>query len=337
MTSALARIDALAAILVVREKPASDVPMRTTRSRLLLTSAGDERLIGIDGGRDAAYHADSGVETVLRDPGFPGATVTRGLAPGPLDRTFGDRAVQRQLGGVACALRAASAAPVSHIAYEGRPAWRIELRAEPNVRALPGDTGDRIEVVVDPRTGIPLRVRETFEGRLVSERRLEQVRLDPPIPPRVFAPPLSEAPRDGLGTSVGIFRAGFRPSRFDRARAAVGYAPLRPGWLPSGFARAETAVASDTPFPTGAEGMNPPSRDVGSTAYRRGLDTVVVSTRRVGADRAAWADPLAAPEGFLVRGERVCLRAGALAGSCGELLVDPRATPHVWATPTASS
>jgi hypothetical protein len=319
VTRALARVDALSAVLVVRERAASDAPLRTTRARVLLTSAGDVRVEGAE--RLLAYHADSGVQTALRDPLIPGAVVEEGLAPGPPDRT-GDRAVALDLGAVARALRAAGRAPVREVRVAGRPAWRIVLPAAIDVHALPGDSGDRVDVAVDRASGIPLRVRETYRGRFVREQRLERIRLDPAIPAGAFA---LVAPGDALRLD-----AGFERSTLGAARGAIGYAPLAPRWLPAGFARAETAVAVATD-PTGAEAMNPPSRDVVSTAYRRGLQTVVVTTRRVGADPRAWTDPLAAGEGFLVRPQQICFTRGALAGRCGQQLVAPRALPHVWA------
>lgn len=344
--TALARIDALSAVLVVRARDASDVPFRTTRSRLWLTSAGDERAIPLGGGgggagepdgtagaagaaEEVAFDAATGVEW-RQGGGVPGVTRTKGLAPGPPDRASSVRGVQRQLGGVARALRAAGTAPVRRLTYAGRPAWRISVPAEIDVHALPGDTGDRVEITVDRATGLPLRVRETWRGRFVSERRLEQVRVDPRVPAGTFAPAPVTPPGE-LGVSVDHFDGGFRHLPLGQAHRAVGYAPLHPSVLAHGFRRAETAVAATTPSPTGAEGMNPPSRDVVSTAYRRGLSAFYVTTRAAGANPRAWADPVAAPEGFLVRPERVCFRRGVLAGSCGELLVDPRATPHVWA------
>lgn len=330
LTSTLATVDTLSAILVVRERPSPDLPLRTTRSRLLLNSSGDELLAQVGGGRVVAFDAGAGRQTEFGDPDVPDASITTGVAPGPPDRPLGDRAIQRQLRGVARALRAAGAAPVRAVTYDGRAAWRIAIGAEQDVHALPGDTGDRIELVVDRRTGIPLLVRETYRGRLVSERRLEQVRIDPPVPAGAFQP-RPRASGGQLGVATNRFADGFRHRAFDRAERVVGYAPLEPAWLPAGFRRAETAVALRTPSPTGAEGMNPPSHDVVSTAYRRGLDTVVVSTRSAGVDAKAWDDPVAAPEGFLVRPQRACFRSGALKGACGELMVDPRATTHVWA------
>jgi hypothetical protein len=100
--------------------------------------------------------------------------------------------------------------------------------------------------------------------------------------------------------------------------------------VPRGFERAETVTAPEGQ-PTGSEGMNPPSRDIVSAAWRRGLDRLVVTTRRAGPDPGAWTDPLAAGEGFLTTPQRVRFRTGALAGTTGELLLDPRATPHIWA------
>ncbi|MDO8188389.1 hypothetical protein Q7L71_22480, partial [Conexibacter sp. CPCC 205706] len=319
---ALARIETLQAVLVVTERPSPDLPLRTTRYRLLRTDAGDERLMQIGGGFDRAYDAFRGVEREAADASNGDqATVTSGLAPGPPDRPLGDLRAQQQLGGVARALRAAGAAPVREVTDGGRPAWRIAVRAEQDVHALAGDTGDRLELTIDQGTGLPLRIRETYRGRLVAERRLQRLRIDAPLPERQFDPSLS-----GPATELD---GGFAQATLQQASARFGYAPLAPGWLPQGFRRAETAIAATTPSPTGAEGLNPPTRDAVSTAYRRGLDTLVVSTRKV--DGMKWSDPVALPEGFLVRPQRACFRTGALAGSCGELMVDPRATPHVWA------
>ncbi len=166
---ALARIETLQAVLVVTERPSPDLAMTTTRYRLLRDSDGDERLLQLGGGFDRAYDAATGVEREAADPSNGDqATVTRGLAPGPPDRPLGDLRAQQQLGGVARALRAAGAAPVREVTDGGRPAWRIAVGAEQDVHALPGDTGDRIELTIDKRTGLPLHVRETYRGRLVS-------------------------------------------------------------------------------------------------------------------------------------------------------------------------
>jgi hypothetical protein len=81
---------------------------------------------------------------------------------------------------------------------------------------------------------------------------------------------------------------------------------------------------------TGAEGANPPVGDVVSLSYRRGLDQFIVTTRPVGPNPSAWRDPLASGEGYPDQPEQIVIKAGALAGDEGELLIDPLAIPHVW-------
>ena len=71
----------------------------------------------------------------------------------------------------------------------------------------------------------------------------------------------------------------------------VGYRALVPEWLPDGFERGEVAVA-DRARPTGGEAhRNPESREVVSVRYRRGLDELVVTTRRAIPAPSAWQRP----------------------------------------------
>ena len=186
-----------------------------------------------------------------------------------------------------------------------------------------GYTGDRIEVAVDRATGLPLRLRETLRGRLVRELELRDIRVDRTFPRRAFRPRVSLRP------PTTVIDAGFRDSAIERARKTVGYAPLVPSRLPDGFRPAETRVAATTQ-PTGSEGLNPPSVDVVSTAYRRGVDRLLVTTRRRGGRNVAWSDPISAGEGFRVVEQRVRLTAGALAGQTARVVIDPRVVPHLW-------
>jgi hypothetical protein len=110
----------------------------------------------------------------------------------------------------------------------------------------------------------------------------------------------------------------------------VGYEPLLPRLVPTGFALTEVAVAAQGQ-PTGKEGMNPAASGVVSALYKRGFDRLVISTRLVGPDAGLWSDPLASGEGFIDVPETVLLRRGAFAGSTAELLLDARAVPHLWA------
>jgi hypothetical protein len=119
----------------------------------------------------------------------------------------------------------------------------------------------------------------------------------------------------------------------DEVAGAVGYDPLAPAWLPEGFELAEVAVAPGAGNPTGAEGGNPPSTDVVSLSYRRGLDQILVTTRlrHVPEWPDAWSDPLATGEGYVDEPESVRLRRGALSDVEANVLIVPLNVPHLWA------
>src|ERR687892_2512665 len=65
-----------------------------------------------------------------------------------------------------------------------------------------------------------------------------------------------------------------------------------------------------------------------SLSYRRGFDQFLVTTRL--AEGAPWGDPLASGEGFVDHPEQVTIPSGALEGAEAELVIAPRAIPHLW-------
>jgi hypothetical protein len=288
-----------------------------------MTADGDFRLDELGGPGRVAYDSQTGVERQLNSSASMGtglfASVRRGLAPGLPDQGPSDWLLQRDLGAVVRALLDAKEAAVSDVGYDGREAWRVDLAVEPN--AIFADA-DRLEVTVDQATGIPVRVLETLRGERRRVIRVERLNLDAPLPAHAFT--LAFPP----GLEVARTDYGFRRIGLADVPAAVGYAPLVPAWVPAGFTLSEVAVATHT-APTGAEAGNPPSADVVSLAYRRGFDTLIVTTRRDLGKQ--WDDPLATGEGFVDHPESVTFDGGALAGATGNLLIAARGTPHVWA------
>ena len=331
---AVARARTLAGTLVMREGASAGDPAVTTRTRFELTAAGDQRL-QTDGGGLTGYSVVTATETSLNDPRVGGRDLVRTrMASGPPDGGPDD-ILGRSLAGVVQALRAAGDERIRSTTYDGRPAWRLSTRALVGKNAGPGDSGDRLDITVDRATGFPLRVRETLRGRFVREQRLERLRVDGPAPPARF---VLDAPR---GPDTQRLDEGYQRVALSRARAVAGYRPLVPRGLPAGYRRAETNVARSSSS-SGNEGANPLSRGVVTTAYRRGLDLVLVTTRLRGSGVAAcspagtgsgpcWADPLGAGEGFFVAEAPLAIETGALTGARARLIVDPRAVPHVWA------
>jgi len=336
---AVAQARTLSGVLFTRQRYATDAPLTSVRTAFLVTAAGDQRLTstGSEAGsnEDSAYQAATATQMTVTHNGPPNGTqamITKGLASGP---DGGPKDLRRALGGVVPALRAVGDRRIQATRFAGRSAWRLRTTALVNRYAGPGASGDRLEIIVDQATGFPLRVRETLDGRLVEERRVANLRVNVPAPASAFRLTVPRA------IKTTRFDSHYRRVPLRRAAAIVGYAPLEPGRLPSGYRRAETSVAR-TAGTSGNEGANPVSRDVVSTTYRRGFGLVRVTTERRGAGTPAcspggigrgpcWSDPLGAGEGFFVTEQPVRLSQGALSGSRARLVIDPRAIPHIWA------
>ncbi|MGH3016624.1 MAG: hypothetical protein ACRDNN_16890, partial [Gaiellaceae bacterium] len=164
-------------------------------------------------------------------------------------------------------------------------------------------------------------------GRPLDDLRIEKLVVDDPLPRETFALSFPE------GIEVTRSDEGFQRVALGDVAGAVGYAPLVPAWVPEGFELAEVAVAPGPGFPTGAEAGNPPSTDVVSLSYRRGLDQILVTTRlrHVPDWPDAWSDPLATGEGYVDEPERVTLSRGALSDVEANVLIVPLNVPHLWA------
>jgi hypothetical protein len=305
--------------------------------RFTLTAAGDFRLNGPSDKERITYDASAGVARSAQTSASIGGNtlfyaVRRGVAPGPPDQGPPTWIMPDQFGAFVRALLAAKDPRVRAIAYEDRPAWRLEIDAIPNA-IVPEFSGDRFDITVDRRTGIPVRVLETKDGAFLSEVRIENLAVNADLPPHTFRlrfPP---------GADVMRSNDGFRRVPLDEVAGIVGYAPLVPARVPAGYELAEVAVARES-APTGSEAGNPPSRMVVSLSYRRGLDQFLVTTRlaQVPAEgepelppSRVWGDPLATGEGFVDNGEQLTIRRGALQGQEAELVLVPRGIPHLWA------
>jgi len=293
--AALARVHSLQATLTVRTRIDAGEPISTERLKIAQTDKGDLRILGSKSSGDFYYSAAKAREVQLHLPYAPGAFVTENVAPGPPDGFIGDRTLGLQSAEVVRALTAARTGRLE----QGRAVYTLEATIPVNKL---GFSGDHLTITIDRVSGFPLSVEETLKGKLVRGFALTDLRLD--------AKAVSYEPKIPAGA----------------ARVDNGFKPGKPDLtvkLPAGFEQAETRTA-ETAQPTGNEGLNPPSRDVTSTAYRRGLDTVIVSTRAT--DGQQWADPVAPGEGNQVTEERVKLPSGETA----RLVLDPRVEPHVW-------
>ena len=222
--------------------------------------------------------------------------------------------LKRSLGSVVRVLLLQNAdKPVEETVHRGRPAWRLEVAVSPLGEISP----DRQEIIVDKATGFPLQVTETRRGRLVRRTSMSEIRVNGTPFTQLFDPvPVGNAvrlPHDRV--------------RLEEAPARLGYRPFVPEFVPSGFRRRQVSVAEED---QSLFTDNPLHRDLFQAAYRRGLDSFVVSVMRTGPDRSMWNDPVR--DAF--QGERgltrVRLDGGAFDGVRAEVQVDPGSAPHIW-------
>jgi hypothetical protein len=318
---------ALASMRTLRGELVYDGPEREDRRRwrFALTADGDFALVGPRRGERMTYDASEGVaRSALRSESLGGGPLfyaeRNGVAPGRPDGGPPTWLLPTEFAAYVRALLAADDPRVRETTYEGRAAWTLEVDAVPNA-IVPEVSGDRFEIVVDRATGMPVRVLETRNGAFLRELRIRDLEVDAELPRRTFALEFPD------GAEVARLDDGFERVRLDEVEGVVGYAPLVPAWVPDGFRLAEIAVAREG-GPTGVEAGNPLSRSVVSLSYRRGLDQLLVTTRR--AAGGPWSDPLATGEGYVDEREPVTIDRGALRGQQAEIVLVPRGVPHLW-------
>jgi hypothetical protein len=283
------------------------------RWRFEFRSSGSFRITGLGKNNPTDLEYDPGLNTEAYSD--VGLFVWRvGLAPGWPDAAPAGWVLRRDLGSVVAALTADPDADVDEVEYAGRPAWTL--------RTPTGNPGEEREITVDRETGIPVRDRRLRDDRFAGEWRIEDLRVN-----AGRRESFRLQPRKGQQQTT--YDMGFERMTLERAAAVVGYEPLVPASVPPGFELAEVAVARNS-RPTGDEqSQNPPSRNVVSVRYARGLDQLVVTTRLTGPDPSLWGDPVI---GSSVRARspvRLLLVRGALRDAV--LVIDPNSVPHIWA------
>lgn len=325
---AWATTESVGGTLVVRSAPRAGDELSERRWSFFATERGDIRLSGLSRPGEIAYDAQANVERSLNpSESIPDSDVLfgaeiEGLAPGPPDQTSSIEILDGSLGSAVRALAASSGGEVEEVRYQGRAAWRLE--ADLPVHGDEEFWPDHLVAIVDQEIGYPVSVVATNGDELMYEVRVEDLEVN------------GEAPQDAFtlefppGTEVSRTDVGFRRVSLDEAAAAVGYDPLVPGELPEGYELSDVAVAQRAGA-TGEFQSNPATIDAVSLSYRRGLDQIIVTTRLIRDDESAWSDPFATGEGRIAEPERVSFDSGALAGSAGELVIDPMMEPHVWA------
>lgn len=306
ISQALGSAHTITGVFVNREEAGA----AANRWRFEFRSSGSFRITGLGRNNPTDLEYDPGLNVEASSD--VGLFVWRvGLAPGWPDAAPAGWVLRRDLGSVVAALAADPEAKVEEVQYAGRPAWML--------RTPTGNPGEEREITVDRETGIPVRDRRLRDGRFAGEWRIERLRVDEGTNETFRLQPRK-------GQQQTRYDMGFQRVRLERAASVVGYAPLVPAWLPSGFELGDVSVARAS-RPTGDEQrQNPPSRNVVSLRYQRGLDQIIVTTRSTGPDPSRWGDPVIGSSVRASPPKRI-----TFGGHDGWLVIDPNSVPHIWA------
>lgn len=300
------------------------------RWSFLLTADGDFSLRSLTDGERITYDAGALVRRNSRGEHFSiveGEAAGGGIG-GP------DWVLQQGLGSVVAGI-AGSGARIEEVVYQGRDAWLLTISSEDQGRERKGSAVRR--VTVDRELGLPVRdvllIREHGSERRIGEWRLEDLELNVPTPPDAFSL------QPGSEQKVSRAHLGFQRVALPQAHAIVDYQPLVARWVPQGFRLVETAAAKGVPA-YGGERI-----DAVSITYRRGLQKIVVETRRRAGDGSrASGTPgslcsLRSPSVMVCLPDReqrwtreVQIRTGELAGRGATLIVELSGRPRLRAS-----
>ena len=186
---------------------------------------------------------------------------------------------------------------------------------------------DKADVTIDAETGTVLRADTTLEKQPFMSWEAQSIDVNPDLTRFSFV--INETKGDDVSRVDG----GCVETQLSLVRAQIGYSPLLPTTLPSGYALARMTVKQAKGEPTGANGTNPQSENVASAMFKaRGWQFMFVTTRSTAGAIGRWSDPIAQVEQEYNQAfETVTIQTGALSGATAESVVAPTGRPDVWA------
>lgn len=293
---------------------------KSTPSQLNFDHNGSYRLRAADGSVDLAYDANTGTRLLRSTTAGMQQVEQKGLATGgPDPHALINPFFDAQLGQVLAALRAHPDNYVTSKKVGGHAVWQTEVE-------LPHDntSADRAILDVDQQLLVPASLEFRRGTQLLRIFQLSDVVLDQPLPSSTFTFPFSNDPVDSTDD-------GFVHTTLAGAPAQLGgFQPVTPKFLPDGYELAEVAVHKGEGTRTGPEGANPPSANVVSLTYRRGWETITLTTRTNNvAPGQVWQDPFVttspAPPADSVR-----ISGGRFTGTDARRVSPTGGAPYLW-------
>ncbi len=294
--------------------------LKSVTSQLFFTDKGSYRLRTVDGSVDVAYDAGSGTRRLRTTVGGLQQVQQDGLATGPPDPHASiDAFFDNDLAPVLSALRDHPDTYVSTTLVKGRGVFETKVDLPHD-----GSSADRAILQVDQEYLVPTKLVLLRGDRVLHQYELSNVVLDQAVPADTFGFPFSNDP-------VETSNAGFQHTTLSDVPGLLGgLQPATPKYLPDGYDLAEVAVHPGPGDSTGPEGANPPSTDVISLTYRRGWETITLTTRRNNiAPGQSWQDPFVT-SGPAPQADSVRIQGGRFGGTTAQRVSQPGRSPYLW-------
>jgi len=238
---------------------------------------------------------------------------------------------------------------------DGRPCWLVSTTMASGAQTgSDGHVADRVAIVIDKATLVPLRFSRLVDG-VVAQERYSQVAFEDDLPAATFRTVVPEGA--WVGRAYGSYEGlggpddGFTALQLDDRAVlsqVIDVEPALPTWMPAGFVRTSVTAHSTVTEATGATESPRPAPDSAlvSLAYRRGFDAVYVSAEPTDTSTGSMTtgghtyalhahDPylqLYGPAWRYMRSKMrpVHLTRGPFAGQTAYIVVDPSLLPHLW-------
>lgn len=204
--------------------------------------------------------------------------------------------------------------------FAGRPAWQFV--ATKSIDML-GIVPDRYVVTLDRETAVPVHVEGTRDGRPFDEVTVSALQVNPHLTASDFVVTIPP------NVKVSKIDNHYKRVAIGEVKDVVDYEPFVPGALPEGFTLSSVMVNKDA-GQSGPEGINEINRNLVALTYRRGFETLVVSTRSSTHGATDWVDPLAYEGEPEHDDEKLELGNGSFKGLQARIVVGSSSEPHLW-------
>lgn len=214
-------------------------------------------------------------------------------------------------------------ATLETVTVNNKPAWRI---SDPTLATtIVGTSHGNFTVVVDKKTHLPVQfVYHEESSNIRVQTTFSNLDVNPTIGDNEFHIAFPS------GLDVYTTDQGVKKVDADEVKSIVSYSPILPQYLPDGFELSAITAAESSLLETQLNTDAMVSRNVVTATYRRGIQSISVSTRSVNGADTHWVNPVGGERAAEFRQASVTLTKGYFAGVTVETYGRSELQAHLW-------